>query len=127
MSRILVIEDEDASRANLRRFLRLEGYEVFEAADGRAGVEAARAQRPDLIICDLMMPELDGFAVLKEVRADPATRRVAFCFLTASAERDTRRAGLAQGADAYVTKPFELGEMREVIARLLGNSPSRGD
>lgn len=125
MSRILIIEDEDAIRANLRRFLRMEGHEVFEAADGRAGVEAARAQRPDLIICDLMMPELDGFAVLKEVRGDPATRHIAFCFLTASAEKDTRHTGLAQGADEYITKPFELSEMREAIARLLG-SPSRG-
>ena len=126
MSRILIIEDEDAIRANLRRFLRLEGHEVFEAADGRAGVELARTQRPDLVICDLMMPELDGFAVLKEVRGDPATRDIAFCFLTASAEKDTRQTGLARGADEYITKPFELGEMRKVIARLLG-SPSSAD
>jgi DNA-binding response OmpR family regulator len=125
VSRILIIEDEDAIRANLRRFLQMEGHEVVEAADGRAGVEAARERLPDLIICDLMMPELDGFEVLKEVRADPATRRTAFCFLTASAEKDTRHTGLAQGADAYVTKPFELEEMRAVIARLLA-SPSRG-
>jgi DNA-binding response OmpR family regulator len=126
MSRILIIEDEDAIRANLRRFLRMEGHEVVEAADGRAGVAAARAQRPDLIICDLMMPELDGFAVLKEVRADPATRQVAFCFLTASAEKDTRHTGLAQGADEYVTKPFELEHLRAVVVRLLKKAPSRG-
>ena len=126
MSRILIIEDEDAIRANLRRFLRMEGYEVVEAADGRAGVEAARAHLPDLIICDLMMPELDGFAVLKAVRGDPVTRGIAFCFLTASAEKDTRQTGLARGADEYITKPFELGEMRKVIARLLG-SPSSAD
>lgn len=126
MSRILIIEDEDVLRANLRRFLRLEGHEVIEAADGRAGIVAARAHLPDLIICDLMMPELDGFAVLREVRNDPATRRVAFCFLTASAEKDTRRSGLAQGADEYLTKPFELDEMRAVIARLL-DAPSCRD
>ncbi|MCC6879234.1 MAG: response regulator [Rhodocyclaceae bacterium] len=126
MSRILVIEDEEAIRANLRRFLRLEAHEVIEAADGRAGVEAARARPPDLIICDLMMPELDGFAVLREVRNDPATRHVAFCFLTASAEKATRRSGLALSADAYLSKPFELAEMRAVLDRLL-DPPSRGD
>jgi DNA-binding response OmpR family regulator len=73
-----------------------------------------------------MMPELDGFAVLKEVRADPATRQVAFCFLTASAEKDTRHTGLAQGADEYVTKPFELEHLRAVVVRLLKKAPSRG-
>ena len=126
MTRILIIEDEDAIRANLRRFLSMEGYEVVEADNGRTGVEAARSHLPDLIICDLMMPELDGFAVLKEVRGDPATRGIAFCFLTASAEKDTRRTGLAQGADEYITKPFELAEMRAVIKRLLGESASAG-
>jgi DNA-binding response OmpR family regulator len=126
MSRILIVEDEDAIRANLRRFLKMEGHEVIEADNGRAGVAAARLERPDLIICDLMMPELDGFAVLKEIRGDPATRHIAFCFLTASAEKDTRHIGLAQGADEYITKPFELSEMRAAIARLLG-TPFRGD
>jgi DNA-binding response OmpR family regulator len=126
MSRILIVEDEDAIRANLRRFLKMEGHEVIEADNGRAGVAAARLERPDLIICDLMMPELDGFAVLKEIRGDPATSHIAFCFLTASAEKDTRHIGLAQGADEYITKPFELSEMRAAIARLLG-TPFRGD
>lgn len=126
MSRILVIEDEDAIRANLRRFLRMEGHEVIEADNGRAGVAAAREHVPDLIICDLMMPELDGFAVLKEVRGDPATRSIPFCILTASAEKDTRYSGLAQGADEYITKPFELAEMRAALARLLGSPSSAG-
>ena len=126
MSHILVIEDEDAIRANLRRFLQLEGHTVSEAANGRDGVEQARARLPDLIICDLMMPELDGFEVLRAVCGHPATRHIAFCFLTASAEKDTRHIGLAQGADEYLTKPFDLAEMRAAIARLL-NSPSCGD
>ncbi len=119
MAKILIVEDEDDIRNNLRRFLRLEGYEVVEAENGRRGVEEALKQLPDLVICDLMMPELDGFAVLREVRGNPATRHIAFCFLTASAERDTRHEGLAQGADEYVTKPFNLAEMRELIRRML--------
>lgn len=119
MSHILVIEDEDAIRANLRRFLQLEGHTVSEAANGRDGVEQARARLPDLIICDLMMPEMDGFSVLREIRAHPATARAVFCFLTASAEKDTRHKGLACGADEYITKPFVLADLRELLRRRL--------
>ncbi|MBI3149521.1 MAG: response regulator [Betaproteobacteria bacterium] len=119
MAKILVVEDENDIRNNLRRFLQLEGHEVIEAENGRRGVEQALAQLPELIICDLMMPELDGFAVLREVRGNPLTRHIAFCFLTASAEKDTRYEGLAQGADEYMTKPFNLAELRELITRML--------
>lgn len=119
MARILLVEDEPDIRANLRRFLRLEGHEVIEAENGRTGIEATLAHRPDLIICDLMMPELDGFSVLQAVRGNPATRHIRFCFLTASAEKDTQHEGLAKGADAYITKPFDLAEMRAVLARML--------
>lgn len=119
MARILIIEDEPGIRNNLRRVLRLEGHEVFEAEDGRRGVELALACAPQLVICDLMMPELDGFAVLRELRAQPATAGVAFCFLTASAEKDTRHKGLAAGADDYITKPFELTELLDLLHRRL--------
>ncbi len=122
MAKVLIVEDEADIRNNLKRFLRLEGYEVAEAENGRRGVEEALAQQPDLIICDLMMPELDGFAVLREVRGNPVTRHIAFCFLTASAEKDTRYEGLAQGADEYVTKPFNLAELRELIRRMLARN-----
>lgn len=125
MAKILVVEDEDDIRNNLRRFLRLEGYEVVEAENGRRGVEEALANLPDLIICDLMMPELDGFAVLREVRGNPRTRHIAFCFLTASAERDTCYEGLAQGADEYVTKPFNLAELRALIERMLAKRAAK--
>lgn len=122
MAKILIVEDEDDIRNNLRRFLRLEGYEVAEAENGRRGVAQAIAEQPDLIICDLMMPELDGFEVLREVRGNPATRHIAFCFLTASAEKDTRHEGLAKGADEYITKPFNLSELRQIIERILARS-----
>jgi DNA-binding response OmpR family regulator len=119
MATILVIEDEKDIRANLRRFLLLEGHEVFEAENGRQGVGTAIACVPDLIICDLMMPEMDGFSVLREIRAHPATARAVFCFLTASAEKDTRHKGLACGADEYITKPFVLADLRELLRRRL--------
>lgn len=119
MGKILIIEDETGIRQNLRRVLRLEGHEVFEAENGRRGVEVAIASAPDLVICDLMMPELDGFAVLRELRAHPVTARTVFCFLTASAEKDTRHKGLASGADEYITKPFELADLLALLRRRL--------
>lgn len=119
MAKVLIIEDEKDIRANLRRFLRLEGHEVFEAEDGRRGVDLAVACAPDLVICDLMMPEMDGFAVLRELRAHPLTARTVFCFLTASAEKDTRQKGLACGADEYLTKPFDLAGLRALLQRRL--------
>lgn len=119
MARILIIEDEPGIRHNLRRVLRLEGHEVFEAEDGRRGVELALACAPQLVVCDLMMPGLDGFEVLRALRANPATAAVAFCFLTASAEKDTRHKGLACGADEYITKPFALADLRELLRRRL--------
>lgn len=119
MAKVLIIEDEKDIRANLRRFLRLEGHEVHEAENGRQGVDLAVAHAPDLVICDLMMPEMDGFAVLRALRAHPLTARTVFCFLTASAEKDTRQKGLASGADEYLTKPFDLADLRELLRRRL--------
>ena len=119
MARILIIEDEPGIRHNLRRVLRLEGHEVFEAEDGRRGVELALACAPQLVVCDLMMPGLDGFEVLRELRANPVTAAVAFCFLTTSAEKDTRQHGLAAGADDYITKPFELDTLLDLLRRRL--------
>ena len=119
MARILIIEDEPDIRHNLKRVLQFEGHDVVEAEDGRRGVELALQCAPQLVICDLMVPELDGFAVLRELRAHPATAGVAFCFLTASAEKDTRQQGLAAGADDYITKPFELHTLLDLLRRRL--------
>lgn len=119
MATILIVEDEAGIRANLRRFLRLEGHVVVEAENGRRGIEAVVATLPDLILCDLMMPEVDGFGVLRAVRDNPATQHIRFCFLTASAEADTRQLGLDQGADGYLVKPFELAELRTLLRDML--------
>jgi len=119
MARILIIEDEAGIRANLERFLRLEGHQPLQATDGRQGLEMARTERPDLVLCDIRMPELNGFEVLAALRADPATAEMPFIFITASAERDSRAFGLDLGAHDYVAKPFDLAHLRALIASRL--------
>lgn len=119
MERILIIEDEPEMRRNLATILRLEGFEPVVAEHGRAGVDLARRQRPDLVVCDVMMPELDGYGVLEALRADPATARTPFIFLTARGERPDVRAGMNLGADDYLTKPVAKADLLAAIrARL---------
>jgi DNA-binding NarL/FixJ family response regulator len=105
MKKILIIEDEPEMRRNLQTMLRLENFEVKSAADGRAGLALAEAENPDLILCDVMMPVMDGHAVLKELRNNPATMNIPFVFLTAKGERADLRSGMNLGADDYLTKP----------------------
>ena len=122
MATVLVIEDEAPIRANLERFLKAEGYAVLAASDGAGGIAAAREQRPDIIICDILMPRVDGFSVLAELRADTGTARIPLIFLTASADKEDRQRGLASGATDYVTKPFKLAELLGVIRKHLGDA-----
>jgi CheY-like chemotaxis protein len=122
MARILVIEDETPIRANLRRLLDMEGFDVAEAADGRQGLEMARTLLPDVILCDVMMPELDGFGVLMALREDAATAEIPFVFLSASAEQSDLQNGLALGACHYVTKPFNLQSLLQVLDELTGKA-----
>ena len=112
---ILVIDDDASIRANLLRFLRLEGYVVREAVNGTAGLASVAADRPVLILCDVMMPELDGFGVLGRLRTDPATATIPFIFLTASVELDDKRFGLESGAIGYLSKPFNLPELLALV------------
>lgn len=121
MAKILLIEDEAPIRANLRRFLTLEGYQVVEASNGSEGLAAISVQHPDLILCDVMMPELDGFGLLGRLRSDPATAAIPFVFVTASAEKGDLERGRELGADEYVTKPFNLPELLALVKRRLGN------
>jgi DNA-binding response OmpR family regulator len=109
---ILVVEDEPALQATLAYNLKKEGYKVEVTGDGRAGVEAARRLQPDLIVLDLMLPELDGFEVARIVRSEMTA---AILMLTARAEEIDRVVGLEVGADDYLTKPFS---MRELLARV---------
>lgn len=117
--RILVIEDEETVRANLVRLLDLEGYRVEAAANGKEGVAAALGRTPDLVICDIGMPGLDGFGVLARLRAEPATAGVPFIFLTASAEVQDESTGFKLGASEYVVKPFDIAALTALIRQKL--------
>ena len=105
--KILVIEDNTDVRENIAEILGLAGYEVHVAENGKAGVERATRHKPDLILCDIMMPELDGYGVLRILARNPATAGTPFIFLTAKAEKDDFRKGMGLGADDYITKPFD--------------------
>lgn len=119
MKRILIIEDDAQTRRNLATILRMEGYDPVLAADGREGIEAARRERPALILCDVMMPELDGHGVIASLREDEATAHIPFIFLTARGERADIRAGMNLGADDYIIKPVTACELIAAVeARL---------
>jgi len=117
--KILVIEDVHYLRNDVLEMLRFEGYEVEGAENGLVGVEAARNFNPDLIICDIMMPGLNGFEVLKVLRGDPKTRTIPFIFLTAKTDRIDMRQGMGLGADDYITKPFYSNELLDTISARL--------
>lgn len=116
MARILVIEDEAPIRQNLVFLLRAEGHEVESAPNGRAGLEMVDKFHPALVLCDVMMPELDGFGVLEALRGKPATASLPFIFLTARADRADLRKGMSGGADDYLTKPFTRQEVLEAVS-----------
>ncbi len=115
MKKILIIEDNPDLRENTEELLQLANYEVFTAENGRAGVKLAFECMPDLILCDIMMPELDGFGVLRILSKDSRTKYVPFLFLTAKTELSDIRKGMSLGADDYLTKPFEEIDLLDSI------------
>lgn len=119
MAKILVIEDEQTVRENIQERLETEGFDTIGAENGQVGVMCARDHAPDLIICDVMMPELDGYEVLSKLRQDPVTATTPFIFLTAKSDKLDLRQGMELGADDYLTKPFTKAELLgAVVARL---------
>ncbi len=119
MPKILVIEDEESVRENLIDLLEAENFEAVAAANGRIGVEMAMSEYPDLILCDMMMPELDGYGVLTALRQKPLTSTIPFIFLTANAAKSDFRQGMNMGADDYLTKPFTRSELLSAIVNKL--------
>ncbi|HQV05749.1 MAG: response regulator [Chitinophagaceae bacterium] len=115
MKSILVIDDNPDIRDNTAEILSLAGYKTFTAENGKEGVELALQESPDLIVCDIMMPELDGFGVLHLLRKKEATENIPFVFLTAKTERSDFRKGMEMGADDYITKPFDDIELLNAI------------
>lgn len=124
MKKILIIEDNTEMRENISEILQLSGYSVFSAADGLLGVQAAREYRPDLILCDIMMPNLDGFGVLKILSQDENLKNIPLIFLTAKAEKEDFRKGMNLGAEDYLIKPFEDSDLLEVIETKLNKYES---
>ncbi len=120
MKKILVIEDDLAVREGLLDLLDAEKYQAFGAGDGKTGVELAKAHLPDLIICDVMMPQLDGFGVLTALQEEPSTATIPFIFLTAKTDKNDLRQGMSLGADDYLTKPFTRAELLGAISARLG-------
>ncbi len=115
LKKALVIEDDAIIRSNIVELLDAEGYEALGAENGRVGLEVARREHPALVICDIRMPEMDGFQVLKALRGAPETRAMPFIFLSAAADRSDVRQGMNLGADDYVTKPFTRIELLDAV------------
>jgi DNA-binding NarL/FixJ family response regulator len=128
VKRILVIDDEVKVRTHTAELLRLEGYDVAEARNGREGVDKAKATPPDLIVCDITMPEMNGHRVLEALRADTRTAHIPFVFLTGWGETQDLRTGMNLGADDYLVKPVIpddlLASVRARLRRAENNPPA---
>jgi CheY-like chemotaxis protein len=122
MQKILVIEDNLEMRENTAEILELASYEVITAENGKEGIEKALDMKPDLIVCDIMMPEMDGYAVLYALTKIPSVSTTPFIFLTAKADKTDFRKGMNLGADDYVTKPFDDMELLNAIETRLKKS-----
>lgn len=119
MTKILVIEDEELVRENLLDLLEAENFETLSAPNGKKGLDLAIAETPDLILCDMMMPELDGYGVLTALRQEAKTATIPFIFLTAKSAKADFRQGMDMGADDYLTKPFTRAELLSAILNRL--------
>lgn len=125
MTKILVIEDEAILRGEVIEWLQLEDYEAISAPDGMAGVEMAYVHLPDLIVCDITMPRLDGYGVLLEMRSNPKTAAIPFIFVTARAAHEDIRRGMILGADDYITKPFTRLDLLQAIQSRLNKKANQ--
>jgi DNA-binding response OmpR family regulator len=121
--RVLVVDDDPIILELLVLNLELEGHDVVTASDGRQALDRAHDADPDLVLLDIMMPEIDGFEVCERLRADPATATLPVVFLSARAHEADLVRGTKVGGDAYVTKPFDPMELMELIARIHGARP----
>mgnify|MGYP000874906686 CR=1 FL=1 len=130
---ILIIEDSDDVRENMKEILELSNYHVNTARNGKEGIEVAQKNIPDIILCDVMMPKLDGYGVLRGLSNNPTTKSIPFIFVTAKSDKSDFRIGMDLGADDYLTKPFNGSDLlslvnarikkAEVLKELLKNSP----
>ena len=119
MNTILIIEDNSDIRENLCEMLELKGYGVMVAANGKIGFELAKEKKSDIILCDILMPEMDGYNVFSGLKDNPDTMDIPFIFITGSTEKKEVEMGLGIGADGYISKPFDEVELFEKIDQCL--------
>ena len=122
MGKVLLIEDDSVLRENTAELLELSKYEVITASNGKKGVKAAKTHLPNVIVCDIMMPELDGYGVLAKLSKDKSTMHIPFIFLSAKTEKEDIRKGMNLGADDYLTKPFEENDLINAIESRLART-----
>jgi len=123
MARVLLIDDDQASLDYMEQVLRLDGHEFAWAADGTQGLALVEQFRPELVVCDVVMPRLGGYAVLETVRANPQTSRVPVLLFSAFMDDEARAIALRRGATEVLAKPFDLESLRAAIGRCLGQEP----
>ena len=123
MACVMVIEDEDNIAIALDFLLTRDGHDHSRLATGAGAIEALRATHPDRVLLDVMLPEVSGYQIVQDLRADPSLRDVRVLMMTARGSVMERRKGLALGADGFIAKPFELAELRAEMARVLGARP----
>ena len=119
MTRILIIDDHETILENTAELLDLEGYETITASNGKEGLEKVIRMLPDVVLCDLLMPKMDGFAVLKRMGEHSNLKRIPFIFFSSKSEKFDIKLGLDSGADDYLTKPFELMDLLNSIEKCL--------
>ena len=123
MARVMVIEDEDNIAIALDFLLTRDGHDHSRLATGAGAIEALRAARPDLVLLDVMLPEVSGYQIVQDLRADPDLSKIRVLMMTARGSVVERRKGLMLGADGFIAKPFELAELRAEMARVLAGQP----
>ncbi|GAB3061691.1 twitching motility response regulator PilH [Stenotrophomonas tumulicola] len=118
MARILIVDDSPSQLLGIQRIVEKLGHQILTATDGAAGVEAARAQLPDLVLMDVVMPNLNGFQATRTLARDETTRHIPVILVTTKDQDTDRMWGMRQGAKAYITKPFSEDELSEVLERV---------
>lgn len=119
MKTVLIIEDNLEIRENTTEILELEGYRVLSAENGKDGIEMAGKVKPDIILCDIMMPEVDGYEVIRALKANRSTATIPFIYVTASGEKSEVQLAMDLGAGGFIRKPFDTKELMQVIHKCL--------
>ena len=124
MARILIVDDSPSQLMGIRRIVEKLGHEAITAEDGAEGVDKARSEQPDLVLMDVVMPNLNGFQATRAITRDPATRHIPVIMVTTKDQETDRVWGMRQGAKAYLSKPFSESELAEMIAKVLDPAPT---